>query len=77
VHILIVLKHAISGLESLGTEHNLLLLDVFRMAAALIQRLDLQGKDVQLIVNGGAYQLIPQLHFHLDCDSVSADTSRW
>jgi histidine triad (HIT) family protein len=76
VHILIVPKRAILGLASLGMEHSSLLLDVFRMAGALIQELSLEEKGAQLIVNGGAYQLIPQLHFHLVCDPLSVDTSR-
>jgi histidine triad (HIT) family protein len=76
LHILIVPKRAIPGLASLGIEHCSLLLDVFRMAEALSQKLDFEGMGAQLIVNGGAYQLIPQLHFHLVCDPLSVDTSR-
>jgi histidine triad (HIT) family protein len=76
VHVLIVPKRAIPGLQALDEKDGSLLLAVFRMAGALIEEFDLGGKDAQLIVNGGAYQQIPQLHFHLVCDPVTADTSR-
>jgi histidine triad (HIT) family protein len=76
VHILIVPKRTIIGLQSLDEQHASLLLEVFHLAGGLIKKLDLDGKDAQLIVNGGAYQRIPQLHFHLVHDPVRVDTSR-
>jgi histidine triad (HIT) family protein len=76
LHVLIVPKHAIPGLQALDEKDGSLLLQVFRMAGILIVELGLEGKGARLIVNGGAYQHIPQLHFHLIYDSVSDDSSR-
>lgn len=76
IHILIVPKRAITALQSLDEQHAPLLLEVFRLAGDLINKFSLDRNAAQLIVNGGAYQNIPQLHFHLVCDSVNRDTSR-
>jgi histidine triad (HIT) family protein len=76
VHILIVPKRAITGLQSLDEQHASLLREVFHIAGNLVKELGLEGKGAQLVVNGGAYQRIPHLHFHLVYDPVSLDTSR-
>ena len=46
------------------------------MAGYLIQDLNWEGDGAQLIVNGGKYQDVPQMHFHLVCDSVNEVISR-
>lgn len=71
VHILIVPKRIIPGLEALDEFGGGLLPEIFQMAGHLIQELELEGAGAQLIVNGGKYQDVPQLHFHLVCDPVS------
>lgn len=76
VHILIVPKRAIPGLEALDESDSELLLEIFQVAGYLIQDFGLEGMGAQLIVNGGKYQDVPQLHFHLVCDSVSEVISR-
>ena len=63
VHILIVPKKVIEGVESLGQEDDPLLGEVFSTVQQLVIRLGL--KEYRLIVNGGNYQEVKQLHFHL------------
>lgn len=61
VHILIVPKRAIPGLEALDESDSGLLLEIFQMAGHRILDLNLEGTGAQLIVNGGKYQDVPQL----------------
>ena len=35
------------------------------MVQSLVAELDVEGPGYRLIVNGGGYQGVPQLHFHL------------
>jgi diadenosine tetraphosphate (Ap4A) HIT family hydrolase len=42
--------------------------EIIRAAQELIERFHLQEHGYRLIVNGGPYQEIPQLHFHLISD---------
>jgi histidine triad (HIT) family protein len=65
VHILIVPKKAIRGFEELGKADLLILADTFAAAQLLIEDLELAERGYRLIVNGGAYQDVRQLHFHL------------
>lgn len=63
IHLLLVPKKALSGLENLAEDDAALLVEVFQAAASLAGALDLPG--YRLVLNGGAYQDVPQLHFHL------------
>jgi histidine triad (HIT) family protein len=65
VHILIVPKRPIAGLMALTDDDGPLLLDVHAVARRLAARLGLERAGYRLIVNGGRYQDVPQLHFHL------------
>jgi histidine triad (HIT) family protein len=65
LHILIVPKRAIPGLADLKPEDAGLLAEVLQMAHSLVQEFGLEQAGYRLIVNGGAYQNLPQLHFHL------------
>ena len=64
-HILLVPKSAIGSLADLGEEHQDFLRDLFRTVQRLVVDLDLEQAGYRLIANGGSYQEIPQLHFHL------------
>jgi histidine triad (HIT) family protein len=65
VHILLVPKKAIGSLVELQSEDDVFLAEVFRVTQELVRELDLTTSGYRLIVNGGEYQDVPQLHFHL------------
>ncbi len=65
-HALIIPREAISGLEELDATHAGLLLDILQTAARLASESDLV--NYRIVVNGGEYQNLPQLHFHLISD---------
>jgi histidine triad (HIT) family protein len=64
VHILIVPKRAIASLLEITADDQPFLTDLFDCVRQLVEDLDL-GKGYRLIANGGHFQDIPQLHFHL------------
>jgi histidine triad (HIT) family protein len=63
VHILIVPKKQIEGLEQVTNVDRDLLSEVFFVARQLVEKLGLD--EYRVIVNGGANQEVKQLHFHL------------
>ena len=63
MHILLVPKKAIRGVEMLGKADALLLGEVFSTVQELVNQLELT--QYRVIVNGGEYQEVKQLHFHL------------
>lgn len=65
VHILLIPKKAVRGLEALTAEDSDFYIDLFRVVESLVDELDLANEGYRLIVNGGKYQEFPQLHFHL------------
>jgi histidine triad (HIT) family protein len=65
VHILLMPKKAIRSLADLKEEDYSFLAEVFETAQSLVKDLNLAESSYRLIVNGGDYQDVPQLHFHL------------
>jgi histidine triad (HIT) family protein len=65
IHILLVPKKAIASLEELTSEDDALLAEIFRTAQSLVDELNLADSGYRLILNGGDFQDVPQLHFHL------------
>ena len=65
VHILIVPKRAIADLRAIRADDGKFLEDLFRCAGELASELGLEQAGYRLITNGGRYQQVPQLHFHL------------
>jgi len=65
VHILLVPKKAIASPSSITPKDAPFLADVFLTATSLAAELGLGSTGYRLVVNGGAYQDVPQLHFHL------------
>jgi histidine triad (HIT) family protein len=65
VHILILPKRSIASLADLSAEDAPLLVEIIQTAQSLVEVLELESRGYRLIVNGGAYQELPQLHFHL------------
>jgi histidine triad (HIT) family protein len=72
VHILIVPKEAITSLAALnqaeGDFSAVFLRDLFQCVQSLVEEFDLENAGYRLVVNGGKYQDVPQLHFHLISD---------
>lgn len=65
VHILLVPKKAIKSMADLKEEDDAFLQDVFRMSKVLVTEFGIGKSGYRLILNGGAFQEVPQLHFHL------------
>lgn len=65
VHILLVPKKAIGSLTDLQPADADFMLDLFATVQSLVAELHLQKSGYRLIANGGPYQEVAQLHFHL------------
>jgi diadenosine tetraphosphate (Ap4A) HIT family hydrolase len=65
VHILIVPKRPYRSLLDLPADGCDFQRELFETVQLLVRRLDLENAGYRLIVNGGTYQDIPILHFHL------------
>lgn len=65
VHILIVPKSAIRTLLDLSATHGPLLQAVITATQQLVKELGLEERGFRLVVNGGAYQDVMQVHWHL------------
>jgi histidine triad (HIT) family protein len=66
IHILFVPKRAVEDLADLSYRESCELLeDVLTLSGQLVKELSLELGEYYLILNGGGYQEIPQLHFHL------------
>lgn len=68
VHILIVPRRAIRGFEALTADDRVFLLELVQTVQNLVAELGLEERGYRLVANGGSYQEIPQLHFHLIAD---------
>ena len=65
VHILLVPKQAVASLMALGPDDAAFLTDLLATVQSLVRELNLEPVGYRLIANGGEYQDVPQLHFHL------------
>ena len=65
VHILLVPKKAVKSLTELDNTDDAFLIDLFQTVQSLVQEMELESAGYRLIANGGKYQDVPQLHFHL------------
>lgn len=69
VHILLVPRRRLANLTAIGAEDAEFLHDLFAAVRHLVATLDLEPGGYRLIANGGAYQDVPHLHFHLVGDA--------
>jgi histidine triad (HIT) family protein len=65
VHILIVPKKGIARMTDISVDDGALLADIFQTVASIVVEFDLEQQGYRLVTNGGAYQDVQQLHFHL------------
>lgn len=68
-HVLIVPKQPISDLMALQEAHAPLIFECLKAAQILVERFELETHGYRLILNGGRYQDIPQIHYHLISES--------
>jgi histidine triad (HIT) family protein len=71
VHILLVPKKALADLAALTPADADFMVDLFATAQSLVTEFGLEPGGYRLITNGGPYQVVPQLHFHLIADSAA------
>lgn len=64
VHVLLVPKRAVKSLLDLRSDQLEIVADTVTLAQRLVRELELEG-GYRLIVNGGRFQDVGQLHFHL------------
>ena len=65
LHVLLVPKRAVADLSDLERVEGEFLTELFATVQDLVSELALDDVGYRLIVNGGPYQEVPQLHFHL------------
>ncbi len=65
VHILIVPKRAYASLLDVPAGDSTFLADLMSAVQKLVRELNLEEQGYRLIANGGAFQDVAQLHFHL------------
>ena len=70
VHILIVPKRSIQTFMDITTTDTALIMEIMQMAQSLVEEFKLQEVGYRLIVNGGKYQSLPLLHYHLVSESL-------
>jgi histidine triad (HIT) family protein len=70
VHILLVPKKALPSLVALTPDDQEFLVDLFQCVQSLVAELNLEPCGYRLVANGGKYQDIPQLHFHLISETI-------
>jgi histidine triad (HIT) family protein len=71
VHILIVPKLAIRSVLDLSATHGPLLQAVMTAVQQLVMTLGLEERGFRLVVNGGAYQEVMQVHWHLIAEQIA------
>jgi len=72
-HVLLIPKKAVPSLKEFDSTDITFLTDLYSTVQSLVDEFQLPAW--RLIVNGGEYQVFPQLHFHLISD-VGAGSSR-
>jgi len=65
VHILIVPRRAYRTLLEIPPQDSDFLRDLLETVQSLVRELDLEASGYRLVANGGPYQDVPMLHFHL------------
>ena len=74
-HVLLVPKRWITDLSDLSKMDGDFIRDLFLVAESIVQEYGLKQFGYRLIMNGGEYQEIAQVHFHLVADRYSGSSS--
>lgn len=67
-HVLLVSKQGYASLLDVPPEATDFMRDLVETAQSLVHEFQLESGGYRLIANGGSYQDVPQLHFHLIAD---------
>ena len=67
-HVLIIPKRDLPRLEELKRSDIDFVTDLYQTVQRLAHEFELDNRGYQLITNGGEYQEVGQLHFHLVSD---------
>jgi diadenosine tetraphosphate (Ap4A) HIT family hydrolase len=67
-HILLIPKQAYADLYSVPADDQTLIPDLLAVVRVLVDDYKLAHSGYRLITNGGVYQVVPILHFHLVSD---------
>lgn len=70
LHILLIPKQPAANLFDLQGDRQCFMSDLLKIVEQLVKEFDLDQYGYRLIVNGGAYQDFPYLHFHLVADQA-------
>jgi histidine triad (HIT) family protein len=70
-HILLVPKRPYASLAAVPPDDTAFMCDLLTTVQELVRELGLDRGGYRLLVNGGHYQDVPQLHFHLISDQAS------
>jgi len=73
LHILLVPRRNLHTLSDLSPADADFMIDLFQTVKSLVAEFDLEAAGYRLIANGGPYQDVPHLHFHLVSGSSSSD----
>ena len=73
VHILLVPKRKLPNLMAISPAEADFFTDLYKITQELVVELALEEEGYTLLVNGGAYQDVPQLHYHLVSGAVYGD----
>ena len=65
IHLLIVPKQHLGGIQDINSEHGELLAQVYQTVNKLVDENNLKDNAYRVAVNGGKAQHVPHLHFHL------------
>jgi histidine triad (HIT) family protein len=70
LHILLVPKRPYASLLELAPDDAGFSKDLFTTVQDLVREFGLERSGYRLIANGGAYQDVPHLHFHLIAEEI-------
>lgn len=76
LHILLVPKRPLANLCAITANDTDFLTDLFQTVNSLVEQFQLETAGYRLIANGGSYQEVAHLHFHLISDAAVTERGR-
>jgi histidine triad (HIT) family protein len=68
-HVLLMPKHPYKSMMDIPEDQAIIMKEVIVIAQSIVREFKLEQCGYRLITNGGKYQDVPYLHFHLIADS--------
>jgi histidine triad (HIT) family protein len=69
-HVLLMPKHPYKSMMDIHEEDAIIMKEVIVIAQSIVKEFKLEQSGYRLLTNGGKYQDVPYLHFHLIADEV-------